>query len=69
MATWWPRARGMELRPLCLTSAALLRATQRRAWGRGRSASTRRPLTSPTHKRSSSCGRSSAATTLRSTGR
>jgi hypothetical protein len=37
--------------------------------GQGRSMSTRRPLTSLTPKRSSSYGRSSAATAPRSTGR
>jgi hypothetical protein len=50
-------------------AAPLARAIQRRAWGRGKSTSVRHPPTSPTPKRSSSCGRSCAAMALRSTGR
>jgi hypothetical protein len=49
--------------------APLARAVQQRTRGRGRSASTRHPPSSPTPKRSNSCGRSCAATALRSTER
>jgi hypothetical protein len=50
-------------------AAPLARAVQQRTRGGGRSALTRHPPYSPTPKRSSSCGRSCAATALRSTER
>jgi hypothetical protein len=48
-------------------AAPLARAIQRRARGRGKSTSMRHPPSSPTPKRSSTCRRSCAATSLLST--
>jgi hypothetical protein len=50
-------------------AAPLARAIQRRGRGRGKSTSMRPPPSSPTPKRSNSCGRSCPAMPLRSTGR